>query len=250
MCEANTCYFRVTHLRAVSRFKEQFCACWMRKFQHCEAPRRGGRDSAIAARINRNVLLDVDLILTSTRRWPLVCACRCQRGHGSPLCCKAHWCWSPGPDSNCTLMPQEEWCETELDSIDWQLLLTIGNCLLITADRFRALLNAALRNSFRTDCALTRISTSRHVGGGKGQKYSTHPSLQRRNWWSLDSMDAMSVLIVRRLVPSITLRSMSARNGLLRSLSRALTSRVGHCVWWWPRAQLHFDHLGTWPLWI
>ena len=31
-------------------------------------------------------------------------------------------------DRYCTLMPQDEWCETELDSLDWLILRAIGSC--------------------------------------------------------------------------------------------------------------------------
>ena len=153
------------------------------------------------ARITRNVLLDVDL------NAPVAFGVRMQLPTGPWIAALLQGALILVPDSYCTLMPQEGWCETELDSIDGQLLRAIGNCLQITADRFRALLNTTLRNGFRTDCALTRVSTSRYVGGGKGQKsrtlYFTPDSPEAE---LVVSMDAMSVLIVRRLGPSITLR--------------------------------------------
>ena len=92
--------------------------------------------------------------------------------------------------------------------MDEQLLRAIGNCLQIMANRFRALLNTALRTSFRIDCVLTRISTSRYVGGGKGKKFHTlsfTPDSPEAELMLF--MDDMSVLIVRQLGPSITLRS-------------------------------------------
>ena len=113
--------------------------------------------------------------MTSTRWWSSVCGCSCQLDHGSGFTAR-HTDAGPrqytdaGPRQYCTLMPRRE---TELESIDGLLLRAIGSCLRITANRFRTLLNMALRNSVRTDCALTSIFTSSCVGGGKGQKSRT-----------------------------------------------------------------------------
>ena len=58
-------------------------------------------------------------------------------------------------------------------------------------------------------------------------------------------MDAMSVLIVRLLGQSITLRlggnSDVCEEWPVTVTITSPTARAGHCMRWWPLAQLYFD---------
>ena len=73
-------------------------------------------------------------------------------------------------DSYCTLQPRDGFCETVLDGHDSQLLLAIGMSTAQTVPDFLAMLNTALREAMQTDLVLTRITTSKAMGGGKGQQ--------------------------------------------------------------------------------
>ena len=67
-----------------------------------------------------------------------------------------------------------------------------------TIDRFQGL-DSALRNTLSTDCALTRISTSKNIGGGKYQKgsalYFTPDSPEAALMIGLNSMSILIVTI-------------------------------------------------------
>ena len=128
-----------------------------------------------------------------------------------------------------------------MDCIDGQLLRAMGNCLQITADRFRALLNTALRNGFKTNCAQIRIFTSRYVWSGKGQKSRTLFTRDSPEAEAVVSMDAVSVLIGLDRHPSLG-RHLGCRRGMV-------TFTKPHC----PRRTLyamvapHSAPLRFWP---
>ena len=69
-----------------------------------------------------------------------------------------------------TLSPREGFCEAVLDGPDSRLLIGIGAATMQTIPTFCALLNGAFRKALQTDLVLTRITTSKWAGGGKGQK--------------------------------------------------------------------------------
>ena len=110
-------------------------------------------------------------------------------------------------DSYFTLAPHEGYCEVEIDSAGGRLLRAIGRCLNISEHHFRALLNTTMRLAFNSESASARISTSRFIPGVKGQKSTTryfHPSSDEAD--IVVGIDAMSVLMVGRTGPTVTVR--------------------------------------------
>ena len=69
-----------------------------------------------------------------------------------------------------TLSPRDGFCEAVLDGPDSRLLICIGIATRQSIPAYCALLNGAFRDALHTDLVLTRITTSKWAGGGKGQK--------------------------------------------------------------------------------
>ena len=155
--------------------------------------------SARWTRIGRRLKLEVDV------KAPGVFSTRLQLPQGQWIAdlLKGDVCLVP--DSYVTLTAHEGYCEVELDRDGGRLLRAVLQCLHLSEPRSRALLNASMRAAFRTECALTRITTSKFIPGSKGQKSVTRyfsPNSEEAE--TVVGLEAMTLLMLRRKDTMVT----------------------------------------------
>ena len=157
--------------------------------------------SARWTRISRKIRLEVNV------KDPGVFSARVQLPQGAWIPELLRGDISLTENSYFTISPIEGFSEVEFDGADSRLIRAVGQCLRVPASLLRALLNTSIRAAFNSECAMTRISTSLFIRGGKGQRSSVR-------YFTPDSdeaglvvgLEAMVLLVARRSGPTITLR--------------------------------------------
>ena len=105
-----------------------------------------------------------------------------------------------------TLSPRDGFCEAILESHDSRLLIGIGMATRQSIPAYCAMLNGALRAALQTDLVMTRITTSKWTGGGKGQKGKiTHHLPTDEQAEIAVGISAISLILQNRRGPTILL---------------------------------------------
>ena len=152
-------------------------------------------------RISRRLRLEVDV------KAPGVFSARLQLPKGPWIAALLQGVACLIPDSHVTLTAHEGYCEVKLDGDSGRLLLAILRCLHLPDSRSRALLNASMRVAFRTECALTRTTTSKFIPAPKGQKSVTrYFSPDSEEAETVVGLEAMVLLMRRRRDTMVTVR--------------------------------------------
>ena len=94
-----------------------------------------------------------------------------------------------------------------LDGHDSRLLFSIGAATRQSIQAYCALLNGAISDALQTDLVLTKITTSKWAGGGKGQKGKiTHHQTTAEQAELAVGINAFSLVLQNRQGPAILLK--------------------------------------------